>query len=243
MKMSNKVKIGLIASVPFLLGAAVSTDEASSPYTRLSLTGVGYESQATEFLQIRASTGSFSTTPSRAMADNAQTMDRIRRKLEQLGIDQRDFRTSNFQFQKGRDPDDDPNNGREARKGYNVQHSLSIVVRDPDKAGQMMDTLIEVGADNLAVQHGYGESSDISPEKLKRARANAIKDAQAKANDYAKALGMRVRRIVQIQDGSGYLTDRPLPSAAGPAVDVRTQIDTPASTVQAAVNVSFELEK
>lgn len=243
MQKSQKIKIGLVALVPFLLGAAVSIDDASNPYTRLSLTGMGYESQATEYLQIRASTGSFSTTPSRAMADNAQTMDRIRRKLEQLDIDQRDFRTSNFEFQKGRDPDDDPNNGREPRKGYNVQHSLSIVIRDSDKAGEIMDTLVDVGADNLSIQHGYGQSSDISPEKLKRARANAIKDAQAKADDYAKALGMRVRRIVQIQDGSGHLTDRPVQYAAAPSVDARTQIATPASTVQAAVNIIFELEK
>ena len=71
----------------------------------------------------------------------------------------------------------------------------------------------------------------------------AIRDAQVKANDYAGALGLRVRRIVSINDQGGYAQDRPMPTAAMRADVGATSIETRPQTVLASVSMVFELAK
>ena len=235
----KKYRIGLVVLAPLLLGAAAYEGGEDSPYTRLSLSGVGYDTQPTAYLSLRASTQTFSTSPSGAMREDAAKMERLRAKLRRLGVNEDDFQTSDFQFTKANDPDYD---GSPPRRGHMVRHTMTIIMRSPDKAGEAMDALVDVGADNLQVSHARGYSREVNPDSLRRARADAIKDAQAKAADYAKALGMRIRRIVSISEGSGYVTDRPVP-AARLAAETGTQIDTRAATVQASVNIVYEMER
>lgn len=240
MDRSTKLKLAFCVAIPVLLGAAVSSEEAESPYTRLSLSGTGYASQTTEYVAVSAAAETFSTSASRAMSENASDMSRLRSRLGDLGVAKDDFRTANFNFQKGSDPDD--NDGDRAQ-GFIVQHQLAIIVRDPDKSGPIMDALVDAGAKNLSVNRYYGYSQEVSPQALKDARARAIRDAQAKANDYAGALGMRVRRIVSINDQGGYAQDRPMPVPAARIDAAATSIETRPTTVLASVSMVFELAK
>jgi uncharacterized protein YggE len=239
MQRSTKLKLAVLALVPLTLGASLVGDEAESKYTRLTLNGKGYADQATEFISVTAATKTFSTSASGAMRDNAMDMARLRKRLARLGVAEDDFRTANFRFDEGRDPDDDDG---DRAKGYLVNHQLAVVIRDVENAGEVMDALVDAGATNLSVDRYWGFSQDVNPEALKRARAAAIKDAQAQANDYAQSLGMRIRRVVSINDQGSYARERPA-AAVRFAVDTRTQIDSRPSTVLASVGMVFELEK
>lgn len=240
MQRSTKFKLALLAVfVPLALGAA-SIDDADERYTRLTLNGTGYAEQATEYVTLTAGTDTFSTSASRAMSENARDMASLRSKLARLGVAEADFQTGNFRFQQGRDPDDE--DGSDRARGYIVEHQLNVTVRDVDNLGKAMDALVGAGAKNLSINRYWGYREEPSPESLKRARADAIRDAQAKADDYARALGMRIRRVVSVSDGGGYTRDRPAPAMIA-ARDVATQIDTRPATVLASVGMVFELEK
>jgi uncharacterized protein len=240
MNRSTKIKLALCAAAPLLLGATLDGVEVNSPYTRLTLSGKGYASQSKEFVTVSAATQTFSKSASRAMSENATDMSRLRARLKQMGVNEDDFRTTNFQFNKGSDPDD--HNG-DRDEGFIVQHQLSVVIRETDKAGGIMDALVAAGAKNLSVGRYWGYSDDISPEVLKEARAGAIRDAQSKADDYARALGMKIRRVVSISDQGGYSREEPRAMMRASAVDSATQIESRPATVLASVGMVFELDK
>lgn len=235
----TKARVVLTVAAPvMLIGATASDSDDSSRYTRLTLSGTGYAQQANEYISISAAATAFSTSPSGAMSDNAVDMRRLRQRLVQMGVAEDDFRTDNFNFQQGRDPEDSSGE----RKGYIVNHQLSVVIRNPDRVGLVMDALVAAGAKNLSINRYWGYSQHISPESLKQARAAAIRDAQAKAGDYAQALGMRVRRVVSITDQGGYSRSQP-PPAMRTSIDVGTRIEARPSTVLANVGMAFELER
>ncbi|MFT4025914.1 MAG: SIMPL domain-containing protein [Novosphingobium sp.] len=238
--MQRSTKLVLLGLVPLLLGATLSGDDAEAKFTRLSLSGKGYATQAAEFVTVSAATETFSTSASQAMSGNASDMNRLQARLGQMGVAKEDFRTANFAFRKGRNPDDEGGSSR--TQGFVVQHRLAVTIRNPDKAGAIMDALVTAGAKNLSVNRYWGYSGEVRPEVLKEARAGAIRDAQTKADDYARALGLRVRRIVSITDQGGYSRDEPARMAPA-AIDESTSIATRPSTVLASVGMVFELEK
>lgn len=236
----TKLKLAIVACVPLLFGATALTNGDDEKYTRLSLSGVGYAAQDREFVTLSASTTSFSTDASRAMRDNAEDMNRLRDRLADMGVAKADFQTSQFTLQEASDPND---NGGDRARGFSVQHQLSIVVRDTDATGKVMDAIVNAGARNIQVGNYWGFSGDVSPDKLKEARAEAIRDARTKAQDYASALGMKVRRIVSISDGNGYSRSQPPPAARLDVVARGTTVDARPATILASVGMVFELER
>ena len=230
--------VGLLCAVPLLIGAAGPDGSDDSRFTRLTLSGTGYSIQIEESVTISAGTHTFSTSASRAMRDNAARMDKLRSQLERLGVAKEDFRTTGFRFQQESDPDD---HDGDRDRGFGVTHQLSVVVRGPDKSGAVLDALVAAGATDLGVNQGWSYGADINPNSLKQARNDAIVDANAKAQDYARATGMRIRRIVSISDQQAYVRDQPISAVSIDAP--RTQIDHRPKTVLANVGMVFELEK
>lgn len=74
---------------------------------------------------------------------------------------------------------------------------LDILVRDPARAEQMRDALERAGVENVS-----GPFYELSDDRAARreARARAIADARARAEDFAAAAGLRVGRIVRISE-------------------------------------------
>lgn len=238
---STAVRSVAIGAIGLMLIAATAGDsDRSSPYTRLSLQGRGMSQQLVEFVAITAAAETWARNPRTAMDENAAEMQALRARLKQIGIAENDVRTADFRFNRQSDPEDHDGDRDE---GYGVQHQLAITVRDGAQAGKVMDILVAAGADNLSVNRGWGYGDDVSPQALKQARALAINDAMTKANDYAAALRMKVRRVVTIQDNSAYATDRPMPIARIAAADASTVIDNRPQTVLASVSMEFELER
>jgi uncharacterized protein YggE len=232
-------KLGALAAVPLLLGASMADGTTDPRYTRLTLSGEGYSEQVSEYVSVAAATQTWSSSASRAMDENARDMDRLRARLSQLGVDEADFSTADFRFQEAKDPDDDDGDRAD---GFAVQHRLSIMIRDTDDAGQIVDALVRAGAKNLQINRHWGYMEQIDPRALRTARGLAIRDAMTKANDYAAALGMKVRRVVSVQDRHASVSDRPMP-VARVAAYADTEIETRPKTVLASVGVEFELQK
>ncbi|MFM5924747.1 MAG: SIMPL domain-containing protein [Novosphingobium sp.] len=238
MDRKHVIALSALCALPLLIAASASDTQDDSRYTRVTVSGVGYSSQIEETTTITAGADSFATSASGAMRDNASSMDRLRSRLAGLGVSKDDFRTASFQFRQGRNPE--PNSDE---RGFVVSHQLTIVVRNPDKVGQVLDALAAAGATNLGVQRGWGYGGDIDPKSLHEARGEAIRDAQVKAEDYARALNMKVRRVVSVNDQFSYVRDAPAPVARFGIADAETKIDKRPSTVLANVGMVFELEK
>lgn len=221
----------VLGTAPFLLGATVGDDIAENA-TRLSITGQGFDSQPATAIQIIAGVEAFAPRASDAVRRNADSLDQMRRALKRYGVSDKDFSTSALTLSPTR-----RHERGESVEGFEVSHSLSVTFRKPEDAGMIIDRLVDAGATNI---RGPIMTWDADPGSAARARKAAVTDAVDRANVYAKTLGMKVRRIVSINDSSGYRAPRP--AAMNVAVST-TRIDPADENVMVSVGVVFELTK
>ena len=124
--------------------------------------------------------------------------------------------------------------------GYEAHNTVNVVVRDISKLGKILDTLAEVGANQI---NGPTFDVDKKDEAMDEARRQAIEKAQARAEMYAKTLNMRVRRIVSINEGGQM--GPPMPMMRMQAMEMAKGADTSVSpgenTLSVNLDVVFEL--
>lgn len=83
--------------------------------------------------------------------------------------------------------------------GYDVSETISVKIRDLTKAGDIFTTIGSIGVQNV---NGLSFSIDDPSSIQADARGKAIADAQSKANELAKQLGVSLVRIVSFSEGS-----------------------------------------
>lgn len=96
--------------------------------------------------------------------------------------------------------------GERVQDGFQVSQSVSVKVRDTDKAGNIIAGVGERGATNIS---SLNFSVDDVDALQAEARAAAITDAKAKAAILADQLNVRLVRIVSFnENGGGYYSPR-----------------------------------
>jgi uncharacterized protein YggE len=129
--------------------------------------------------------------------------------LKGAGIADKDIKTTNFssypkyEWQEGTVaclaigcPPSRP--GKNVLIGYTVSETISIKVRDTDKAGDIIDGITKAGINQVS---GPDYTVDDETAIQAEARDKAIADAKTKAEALAKSLGVRLVRIVNFNEG------------------------------------------
>jgi uncharacterized protein len=118
--------------------------------------------------------------------------------LKKAGIKEADIKTSSYNIY----PQYDYTNGRSAIRGYQVTQSLTVKVRDLDKANDIIDGVVTAGANQV---NSFSFQID-NPDKLKaEARKKAIEEANTKAKELADELDIDLGHIVSFSEsGNDY---------------------------------------
>ena len=173
-----------------------------------------------------------------AMRANAVQMDKVMAAIRKAGIAERDIQTSGINLNPQYNYRD---NAPPTITGYQASNTVSITVRDLAKLGQVLDTLVEQGANQV---NGPSFEVDKPDEAYDEARVGALQKAQARAKTYADALGLKVRRIVSISEG-GSSMPRPMPMMRAMAADAgmakETSVSPGETTLSVNLDVVFEL--
>jgi uncharacterized protein len=173
------------------------------------------------------------------MRDNAGKTTAVIAALKRAGIADRDIQTSGlslnpqYRYQDNQPP---------RLTGYQASNRLSVTFRDVRNAGKIVDTLVANGVNQI---NGPNFRVDQPEAALDEARNDAVKQARARAELYARATGLRVKRIVSISEGGDVPPPRPYEMAvtarkAGMADATPIQPGEQRLTVN--LNVRFELE-
>ncbi len=173
-----------------------------------------------------------------AMRANATQMDKVMAAIRAAGVAERDIQTSgislnpNYKYGENQPP---------TIVGYQASNTVNVKVRDLSKLGKVLDTFVAQGANQV---NGPSFEVDKPDEAYDEARVAALKKAQARAQTYAEALGLKVRRIVSISEG-GASFPRPMPMIRAMAADAMQQKETSVapgeSTLSVNIDVVFEL--
>ena len=152
------------------------------------------------------STGVVSLAPdaNSAIRRNAEQMSRVVAAIQAAGIARKDVQTSGVSL----NPDYHHVANRPPRiKGYYASNTVNVTVRDIGHLGGILDALVATGANQI-----NGPTFDIEDKDavLDEAREKALAQAAARAEGYAKRLGLRVKRVISIDETGGRGAPRPV---------------------------------
>jgi len=209
------------------------------PARTLTMTGMGEVRGAPGKATITTGVVSEDRTAAAALVANTKAMSAALSRLKALGLADRDLQTSNFTIvpryfsaPKSRRPP--------SIVGYTVSNQLTVVVRELDELGRVLDAVVREGANQIS---GPVFGFD-NPEKLRDiARARAAADALRKANLYASALGVTLGPIVSITE-AGVISPRPIAMAARMASPASRDVPIEAGELglNARVNIVWEIK-
>jgi uncharacterized protein YggE len=156
------------------------------------------------------------------------------------GIAEDDIQTVNYSVNVVREFDEQGNPG--AITGYQVANQVELTIRDVDGVGGVLDAVVDAGANNI---YGITFYLEDTAAAASQARAAAVRDARAKAEELATAAGASLGRVRSITEGIG---PAPAPqifaaeanAAAGRAGGAPIQVGT--NEVLVTVQMTFELE-
>ena len=143
---------------------------------------------------------------SKAKDQSATTVNAIIDFLKSKGVDEKDIKTTAYNIYPRYEypktgayyPD---YSGERSLKAYVVSQGIEVKVRDINTAGDLLSGIGEIGATDVS-----GLSFEVDTEEmiLKEIKEEAIKDARENAKSLAKALGVKISRVIGYNEGGGY---------------------------------------
>ena len=225
------------------LGLMVAAEAAAqaTPVTVLpgdgTLLSVSAQAEATRVPDIATLSAGVVTQAAEAdaaMRANASQMERVMDAIRKAGIEARDVQTAGVNVH----PQYDYREGSTPRiTGYQASNTVNVTVRDIGELGDVLDALVASGANQV---HGPSFDIDDKDEAYDEARRAALEKARARAEMYAGALGMRVRRIASISEGGGFGPPMPMMRMAMDAVQ-ETGASTPVSPGESTLTVNLDV--
>lgn len=205
--------------------------------TRLDLSVEGSVTRAPDLATISAGVVTAAPTAAAAMQDNARRMAATLAALKAAGVAQRDIQTDTlmlapqYRYEENKPP---------VITGYQATNQLSVRFRDIRQAGPILDKLVAQGANQISGPVFSVANSDAA---LDEARTSAIATARKRAELYATAAGLHVKRIVSISESGGIQPPGPYPMVmAMREKSADTAIEPGEQKLSVTVSVSFELE-
>jgi uncharacterized protein YggE len=240
--MKNLIAALLIgAAVPAVPAAAQTTGQVTQAITgtRLDINVTGEVTRVPDLAIISAGVVSRSSTATGALQDNAQRMDRVIAAIKAAGIADRDIQTSSISL----NPEYRyPENQAPQLTGYTASNQVTIRFRDIRNSGKILDALVREGANQIS---GPNMTIEQPEEALDEARTRAVAAGKARANLYARSLGMRVVRVVSVSESGGYYAPPPAPPPApmmAAAERSYTKIEPGEQKLQVTLGMVFELQ-
>lgn len=236
--MKAAAAFAVLAAAPMM--AQAQEPQVSVPAvqgTLLTVSAEGLSEGRPDMATINLGVTTEGQTAQAAMQENARRMQALAQALRRAGVAERDIQTSNVSVY----PQQQYIEGQQPRiTGYQANNTVVAKVRRIDTTGRVIDAAVGAGGNTV---NGVSFSYQDPDAQLDAARRDAIAEARRRAELYASALGMRVHRIVAVQEGGGYSPPMPVPMMARmeAAQDASTPIAPGQIETRVSVGVTFEL--
>lgn len=222
-----------LAAAAALAATPALADPHGGPMKTIVVTGAGEASAAPDMALVTIGVDAEGATAAEALRKNSAQMEATIRALKDAGVAEKDLQTANLTV--GVRYDYSREGAPPRITGYQATNSLNVKLRALSKAGAIIDRAISVGANRLdGVSFTFADAKPL----LDKARADAVKDARAKADLYAEAADVKLGEIIQISDGFAP-TPGPIPMMA--RLESADQKNVPMAAGEATVSASVTL--
>lgn len=194
-----KTLAALALMLAFTLPAAPAP--ADEETATLTVHGEGRVSAAPDMATIRTGVETDGRTAAEALAENSAAATQMIESLKAGGVEDRDIQTGRLSVQPVYADNQRTRTGQRPEVvGYRVMNEVAVTVRDLDTLGRLLDRVVAAGANRIdSIGFDMAESTGQADE----ARRRAVADARRRAEVLAGAAGVRLARILSINEGGG----------------------------------------
>jgi uncharacterized protein YggE len=227
---------------PQLLAALVLALAAAAPAAaqeprRITVTGSAEVDAVPDMATVTAGVTVQAPTAAEALAQNSSIMAAVFAAIEAQGIERRDMQTSQLSLSPVWEPYRDGAEEPQKVVAYQASNLVTVRVREVAGLGAAIDAVATAGANQL---HGVSfEVADPKPH-LDQARADAVADARARAELYARAAGVALGPVQSIREA--VQVPGPIMMRAEAAMDAVPPVAEGTVTLQAQVEVVYAIE-
>ena len=178
----------------------------------VTVTGSGEVAQTPDIAEIEAGVTSQAATAAEALKTSNTTMQTLLDHLQSLEIEAKDIQTTAFNLFPVYAPPQNPNAADATPRisAYNVENRVHIRIRSIDRLGEILDSLVTKGANVVhSISFGFADPAALED----KARSAAIADARHKAELYSAAAGVKLGKVIAIQEQSAGMPFPPMPMA------------------------------
>ncbi|MGB6837166.1 MAG: SIMPL domain-containing protein [Dehalococcoidia bacterium] len=164
----------------------------------ISVSGSGSAFGAPDVAVLQMGVSVLKPSVKEARQQAASAMQDVVDSMKDNGIEEKDIQTTRFSVH----AEYDYRNDRQELRGFRVTNIVTAKLRDIDKTGDVLDDVIEAGADLVEVQ-SVNFTIDDPDELREEARREAVDDARQKAETLAELAGVDMGKPLSITEAGG----------------------------------------
>jgi len=221
----------LAGPIPFTV-TSVTTQKTDA----FSVTGLGKTTVVPDIARVNVGISASGPTVKQTQNEINIVINKVSEAIKKLGIESKDIKTNTYSI----NPTYDYTDGKQTIRGYSAQTSLTVTIRDTQKANSVIDTATQNGANNVG---GITFDVDDKTKAQNEARKFAVEDAKRKAKDASSIAGFTLGNIINYQenfDGNieprSYLMADKAVSESAP-----TQLEEGSRDISVTVTLSYEI--
>ena len=227
---------GLVIATSLIGGAALAVPASAADTRYITISATGTTTVVPDAVRINAPVSVLGSSSKSALSAASAAASAVRAALVANKVGTKDIATQSVTVY----PEYSyPANATPVLSGYRASQSFDITVRAASTAGAVVDAIVEAGGDNLQV-NGVSPFVLDNNAATEKARTYAVGRAKAKAASYAKLLGIKLGRVIYL-DETSTPSSYPIYSATAKADSTATVIDLGEQKVSVSVTVRWAI--
>ncbi|MBA5801784.1 SIMPL domain-containing protein [Rhizobium sophorae] len=241
---TRTVLMTALLALPLAAAAPAFAQEAKPREPVISVTGDGESSVAPDMAIVNLAVVKQAKTAREALDENNKAMNDVLAALKSGGIAERDLQTSGFSIQPQYNYPQ-PVDGQQQQPqliGYQTINSVTVRLRDLAKLGAVIDQSVSLGIN----QGGEIQFTNDKPDAaIEEARKAAVADAVKRAKTLSEAAGVKLGRILEINENVPRAMPQPVYRATmmKEASDAAVPVQGGENNYNVSVTVTFAIEQ
>lgn len=241
---TKTVLMTALLALSLAAAAPAFAQEAKPREPVISVTGDGESSVAPDMAIVNLAVVKQAKTAREALDENNKAMNDVLTALKSGGIAERDLQTSGFSIQPQYNYPQ-PVDGQQQQPqliGYQTINSVTVRLRDLAKLGAVIDQSVTLGIN----QGGEIQFTNDKPDAaIEAARKAAVADAVKRAKTLSEAAGVKLGRILEINENVPRAMPQPVYRATmmKEASDAAVPVQGGENNYNVSVTVTFAIEQ
>jgi uncharacterized protein YggE len=196
---SNKTRVIAVIAISLMASTfGAQFAQAATPTRYISVSSTGTVKVTPDAVRLNASVSAIAKISKDALSSANIAASKFRTAILANGIDKKYLSSTTLTVYPEYNYTQDTGN---VLIGYRASQSFEVIIRNAAKAGEIVDAVVSSAGDALYI-NGVTPFVFNNSKATEAARVSAVKNAKAKANSYAKLLGVKIGKIINLQESS-----------------------------------------